>query len=225
MYGAPGAIVRRAVMSNSTRQSFTPTVAWPRLVATLVATLAGTAVVAGWRLATEPASSRWFVLGLGLVLFLFFFFFLARIRARGPSYVDGSTLVQRGLLRTHRADLALAVDVRLRSVAGAVQLVVRDRAGRRAFENLVLITLYVQVAQPPAVLDALSRALASAPDLAAAGVCRALEVQAEHLRAGDSAASSPLRVLTNPTLANTPEAARRRAQLDAGGSATRRGDP
>src|SRR5689334_76881 len=83
-----------------------------------------------WGVTTQPAPGRW----LGAAVDAGLLAFMAWIIVRGPGYLDGTVLVQHGLLLTHRAELVGAVKVRLRANrGGSAQLVVTDIRGKRAF--------------------------------------------------------------------------------------------
>jgi hypothetical protein len=189
-------------MSAPERLHFAPRFSWLWHGGTLAVVVA----VAVWGAVTQPSPYRWFGLALAVVLVGFA---LRIVLVR--SYLEGSLLVQRGLLRTHRADLARATSVRLRPNRwGSAQLVVEDESGRSAFESLLTTDQYVKVAQPPELLDRIVEALASAPAGSAAGVRKVLARQAEHLRGGGAVEDSPLRPLTRTltaaaTLSDTDE--------------------
>jgi hypothetical protein len=193
-------------MTDSRRLCFSRRTAWGWVIAILAVVVVG-AIVA---LVTQTGAARFFAPAVAVVLIAVVL--LATLR--GPSRLEGTVLVQRGTLRTHRADLAQAADVSLRPVAGAAQLVVRDTAGRQAFETVLLLSQYVKHAQPPELLDAIGAALASAPAPSAAGVRKVLGLQASHLRAGGSPETSPLRVMTHRALLHSPEGLELRRTLE-----------
>jgi hypothetical protein len=183
----------------SGRMPFRSAVPWLWIIGTAIM-LVGIGV---WGVITQPAPGRW----LGAAFVIGLLAFGTWVIVRGPGYLDGTVLVQHGLLRTHRAELVSAVKVRLRpNWGGSAQLAVTDAGGKRAFVPLLTITDYVTVAQPPEVLDHLAAALTSAKDSNAAAVRKALRLQADHLRRGGSPKDSPLRPLTSQAMLRMAQA-------------------
>src|SRR5690242_5000421 len=114
----------------SGRTAFRSAVPWPWIIGTAIM-LVGIGV---WGVITQPAPGRW----LGAAFVIGLLAFGTWVIVRGPGYLDGTVLVQHGLLLTHRAELVGAVKVRLRpNWGGSAQLAVTDAGGKRAFVPLL----------------------------------------------------------------------------------------
>lgn len=139
-------------------------------------------------IAADPHSIAWpaFVVG-GLLVAV-----LDWLALRGRTWVEGTTLYQRRL-GTRHADLARADTVGLRSNrGGGAQLVVRDSSGSSAFAELLSLPPSTARSAPPAALQRLAVALASAPAPGAAAVSQLLQRQTRYLLGGGPPPGSPL---------------------------------
>jgi hypothetical protein len=106
-----------------------------------------------------------------------------------------TVLVQRRLLRTHRAGVRRARSISLRTNdGGAVQIVVEDDKGK-AFAPLLMKSMYVTAAQPPQVLTPLLQAVEANRGRSSTEVAERLRAQIAHLQAGGEVATSPLAAL------------------------------
>lgn len=168
-----------------TRLRTRSSVVW--IAVTLVLVLAASAYGA----VTDPQARYWALFGPALVAVSLLS--VQRTRHEVVRGTDGDTaLVQRRLIRTHRASITHATALTLRSNGGgAVQLVVRDSAGS-AFAPLLLLDQYAQVGQPVDVLHALVEAVRGSSARGAGDVATQLQAQLEHQRRGGSTATSPL---------------------------------
>jgi hypothetical protein len=162
---------------------------WLWVLATLVVVLLAMA----WIAVTDPENRPWTLVGpLGAL----FAAYSVKRMAQWLEVDDGDTvLVQRRLLRTHRAGMRRARSISLRTNGGgAVQIVVEDDKGK-VFAPLLMKSTYVTAAQPPQVLTPLLQAVEANRGRSSAEVAERLRAQIAHLQAGGEVATSPLAAL------------------------------
>jgi hypothetical protein len=118
-----------------------------------------------------------------------------RLLTRSPSELIGETLHYHGFLGDRDIPLAGARELTLGPSAGGFgQLHLKPAQGRAVYPILMLRTWpIVSVCMPPDDLDRLGQALLATGHVQAEDLRTILHLQAEHLRAGGSLETSPLR--------------------------------